>query len=137
MMGQLKGRISRTQSSESIPAPVTSVEDGDEKDIRKWIFETLGEKDPSGELALVLKDGQILCRLMNTLRPATPIKINTGKFKFAAIENVNAYLRQAEQAFATPRMFEPAELQDGDCQRELVLLQVLEHLAAIEKKNKA
>jgi hypothetical protein len=52
-----------------------------EKEIRSWIESVLGEKLPSPDTHLCLKNGVILCRLINTLRPGAIRKYTTtGKF---------------------------------------------------------
>ncbi|TPX64892.1 hypothetical protein SpCBS45565_g05541 [Spizellomyces sp. 'palustris'] len=113
MAGQLKsGRLSRSQSQE------TGLElgDVDEKELKDWIFKTIGESSPTTPVDLkeLLKDGQILCRVMNAVRPDS-LKINTGKFAFARLENINNYLKAAEAAgVAKQYNFSATDLQNGD-----------------------
>lgn len=61
-----------------------------EADAKEWIESVLGEKFPSG-LAYedVLKDGQVLCRVMNKLQPNAIPKINESGGQFKMMENIN------------------------------------------------
>ena len=54
-----------------------------EDDVLRWCSEIIGETLPNGHYEDVLKDGVILCKLMNKLQPGAIAKINTsgGNFK--------------------------------------------------------
>ena len=55
----------------------------------EWIGAVLGEKLPTGAIEDVLKDGKILCRLMNKLAPGAVKKINEKPVgQFQLMENV-------------------------------------------------
>lgn len=72
-----------------------------EQDARRWIEEVLGEElvpgaDPNEPLGMdnfqkVLKNGVILCRLMNTLRPEKRIRVNDTKIPFKMMENIGKF----------------------------------------------
>ncbi|KND00643.1 uncharacterized protein SPPG_03769 [Spizellomyces punctatus DAOM BR117] len=134
MAGQLKpGRLSRTQSQE------TGLElgDVDEKELKDWIFKTIGESSPTNpaDLKELLKDGQLLCRLMNAVRPDSSLKINTGKFAFARLENINNYLKAAEATgVAKQYNFSATDLQNGD--NYTVVLQNIADLRKIITQKK-
>lgn len=61
-----------------------------EKEAQEWIESILGKKFPPGEaFEDVLKDGQVLCHLMNKLSPGSVPKINTTGGQFKMMENIN------------------------------------------------
>ena len=62
-----------------------------EKEARAFLEETL--KEPvNGDLYDLLRNGQILCRFINSLKPGSVAKINTGKMPFTCMENIGAYI---------------------------------------------
>ena len=63
-----------------------------EAEIQSWIEAVLGEKFPDGKpYEDVLKDGVVLCRLMNKLQPGIVDKVNETGPNFKMMENVNKY----------------------------------------------
>ena len=63
-----------------------------EAEIQRWIESVLGEKFPAGKtFEDSLKDGIILCNLMNKLSPGIISKINTSGPSFKMMENVNKF----------------------------------------------
>lgn len=61
-----------------------------EREAQEWIESILGKKFPPGEtFEDVLKDGQVLCHLMNKLSPGSVPKINTTGGQFKMMENIN------------------------------------------------
>lgn len=63
-----------------------------DKEAQEWIEAVLGTKFPAGKLYEdVLKDGVVLCKLINKLQPGSVPKINEtgGQFKF--MENINNF----------------------------------------------
>lgn len=63
-----------------------------EKEAQEWIETVLGEKFPAGELYEdVIRDGQVLCRLMNKISPGSVPKINTSGTQFKMMENINMF----------------------------------------------
>lgn len=71
----------------------------------EWIKEVTGEPiNTSGDMDNffeVLKDGVILCKLVNALQPATIKKVNESKMAFKCMENISAFLEHAK-AFGVP-----------------------------------
>lgn len=71
----------------------------------EWIRVITGEPDnTSGDMDNfyeVLKDGTVLCKLANTLKPGIVKKINESKMAFKCMENINAFLEAAKQ-FGVP-----------------------------------
>jgi len=70
-----------------------------EKQCRAWIEEVLGEPLSDQEVGMhnfasCLKDGQVLCRLLNTLNGETLIKkINPQKMAFKQMENIEQFIK--------------------------------------------
>lgn len=71
----------------------------------EWIKEVTGEPiNTSGDMDNffeVLKDGVILCKLVNALQPGTIKKVNESKMAFKCMENISAFLEHAK-AFGVP-----------------------------------
>ena len=65
-----------------------------ESEVQKWIEAVLNEPFPDDGKAYedVLKDGVILCKLMNTLSPGSIPKINISGANFKLMENVSRYV---------------------------------------------
>lgn len=60
-----------------------------EKEAQEWIEGVLGAKFPPGEVFEdVLKDGTVLCQLINKLKPGSVPKINTSGGQFKMMENI-------------------------------------------------
>ncbi|XP_072032441.1 calponin-3-like [Amphiura filiformis] len=63
---------------------------------RDWITQLTGEElqGPPGmdNFHLALKDGVILCKLVNVLQPGSVKKINTNKMVFKQRENISMFL---------------------------------------------
>ena len=60
-----------------------------EAEVQKWIEAVLGEKVFNGvPYEEVLKDGIILCKLINTLAPGSVAKVNTSGSNFKLAENI-------------------------------------------------
>jgi len=86
-----------------------------------WIREVLGEdikvdgsQDNFYEL---LKDGQVLCRLINVLKPGAIKKITVSTMAFKCMENINAFTTHAKtlgvtdsEAFQTVDLWERQNL---------------------------
>ncbi|TRY74026.1 hypothetical protein TCAL_06699 [Tigriopus californicus] len=76
-----------------MPRPVLCKRDaGQEQEIQLWIEAILGEKfPPNMPFEDVLKDGVVLCRVMNKLAPGSVAKINETGPSFKMMENVNKF----------------------------------------------
>ena len=61
-----------------------------QKEVLNWIQEVLEEPLPSGDFAEVLKDGVILCRLMNKIEPGAIKKFKQKGPAFLLMENIQA-----------------------------------------------
>lgn len=85
---QLRSRSSTTSSPSPLSSTIrplsthikdSSVTEVDAVQIKKWIVEKIGVME-DGDLDVVLRDGKVLCGLMNVLHPTGEIKIRAGKF---------------------------------------------------------
>ncbi|KAJ3293698.1 Muscle-specific protein 20 [Borealophlyctis nickersoniae] len=63
-----------------------------EAEAREWIESVTGERFPSDSFQESLKDGVLLCKLINKVSPSTAVKYNTSKMPFKQMENINAFL---------------------------------------------
>ena len=64
-------------------------------EVRTWIEETLGERLPAGDLLDALKDGTVLCKLVNMVVP-TPIRFKKSPMPFIQMENIAHFLKACE-----------------------------------------
>ena len=62
-----------------------------EEDVRRWISAVVG-RSIGGNLQQSLRDGVILCHLINAIRPGSVGKINAGRMPFLLMENINNFL---------------------------------------------
>jgi len=72
-----------------------------EREAKEWIESILGEKIDGFEDAL--KDGQVLCRVMNKLKPGSIAKINSTGGQFKMMENINNF-QKAIQEYGVPKI---------------------------------
>jgi Calponin homology (CH) domain len=69
-----------------------------EKEAQEWIETILGAKFPPGEsYEDALKDGIILCKLMNKLKPGSVAKVNTSGASFKMMENINLFQKACRE----------------------------------------
>lgn len=64
---------------------------------RSWIEDILGERLPPGDLLDALKDGTVLCRLVNLAVPNPGVKFKKSAMPFIQMENISHFLRACEQ----------------------------------------
>jgi len=72
-----------------------------EGQVVEWIVSMLNcERPASGKDAVHawLKDGQVLCNLINIIQPGSIRKINTNKMAFKQMENIGNFLAACEKA---------------------------------------
>lgn len=61
-----------------------------DKEAQEWIETILGKKFPAGvSYEDHLRDGVVLCELMNKIKPGSINKINTSGSDFKLMENIN------------------------------------------------
>lgn len=69
---------------------------------QEWIEALLGEKFPaSAAYEDILKDGQVLCRLINKIKPGSVAKVNESGGQFKMMENINNF-QKALKAYGVP-----------------------------------
>ena len=59
-----------------------------EQEVLEWIEAVIGEKLPAGNYEDILKDGVVLCQLINKLAPGSVKKIQTKGTNFQLMENI-------------------------------------------------
>ncbi|KAJ4371111.1 calponin [Neocucurbitaria cava] len=65
-------------------------------EVRSWIEDVLGERLPAGDLLDALKDGTVLCRLVNLAVPNPGVKFKKSPMPFIQMENISHFLRACE-----------------------------------------
>ena len=60
-----------------------------EAEAKEWMESVLEKKLPTAPFEDTLKDGTILCELMNKIKPGCITKINTSGGQFKMFENIN------------------------------------------------
>lgn len=92
---------------------------GLESDVCRWIGQIIGRPKSANESAASwMKSGDILCQLMNTLRPGTIKKYNVNTTsKFKQMENITLFLRACREVgmlekdlFSTIDLFEAKDM---------------------------
>jgi len=68
-----------------------------EQDVTKWIEAVTWETKGSQPVMDWLKDGQVLCRMANLIKPGICPRINTQAMPFKQMENVTAFIQAARQ----------------------------------------
>ncbi|KAF9925659.1 hypothetical protein FBU30_004610 [Linnemannia zychae] len=87
----------QTQLNAEIAAKLASKYDvGRELEARQWIETVVGEPFPYEGFQQSLKDGVILCKLMNVLIPGF-VKIKPSKMPFVQMENIAKFLEGCER----------------------------------------
>lgn len=88
-----------------------------ELEAREWIEAVLREPLGSGTLHEVLKDGVVLCLLINTIKPAVCAKPSASRMPFKQMENIANYLQACTQLsvpshdlFQTVALFENKDM---------------------------
>jgi len=103
-----------------------------EDEVRKWIEHKTGEKLPGHgpkDFQASLKDGVVLCKLMNKLSPDSVPKINMGGLAFKQMENIQHFLEAAAQyGVRTDDIFSTVALYEGGN-----MTQVLQCLASLKR----
>lgn len=106
-----------------------------EQKCKDWIATVIGEPFPEeGTFQENLKDGKILCRLMQTLAPQTPIKTNDSKMAFKQMENISHFLEGARKDLGVGAhdLFQTTDLYDNSN-----MTQVLNGITAVARHARA
>jgi len=84
-----------------------------EDEILEWIEAVLDTKMPKKPFEDVLKDGVVLCKLMNQISPGSVKKIQEKGSNFQLMENIDRFQKAlrnygvpSEELFQTPDLFE-------------------------------
>ncbi|XP_023026764.2 myophilin [Leptinotarsa decemlineata] len=82
-----------------------------ESEVLNWIFSCLGEPVPKGEFEDILRDGVVLCNLINKLAPGSVKKIQSKGTNFQLMENIQRF-QAAVKAYGLPQeeIFQTADL---------------------------
>ncbi|XP_058063860.1 muscle-specific protein 20 [Anopheles bellator] len=82
-----------------------------EEEVLKWIGDVLGQPLPPGVYEDVLKDGVVLCKLINKLAPNSVKKIQETGTNFQLMENVQRF-QTAIKEYGVPQeeIFQTADL---------------------------
>ena len=85
----------------------------EENEVKQWILTVLQEKNESADLYSLLKDGTVLCRLINKITGIKSIYPRISKANFVQMENINYFIENARKLnvpdsenFSTPDLFE-------------------------------
>lgn len=89
-----------------------------ERECREWITAVTSEKFDSAlgsdNFQAALKDGQILCKLVNVIKPGSVRKINTSAMAFKQQENVGLFLKACEDLGVNSiSLFQTVDLYEG------------------------
>ncbi|XP_016942999.3 muscle-specific protein 20 [Drosophila suzukii] len=69
-----------------------------DKEAQEWIEAIISEKFPAGQsYEDVLKDGQVLCKLINVLSPNAVPKVNSSGGQFKFMENINNFQKALKE----------------------------------------
>ncbi|KAJ3336101.1 hypothetical protein HDU91_001890, partial [Kappamyces sp. JEL0680] len=63
-----------------------------EQEARQWIESVVGHALPEGTFQEQLKDGIVLCEVVNAIMPGKTLKPSASKLGFKQMENIHAFL---------------------------------------------
>ncbi|CAN0316678.1 unnamed protein product [Ectocarpus sp. 8 AP-2014] len=84
-----------------------------EDQARAWIEAVTGERvvGPFGD---ALRDGVVICKLVNTIKPGAVRKINESRMPFKQMENISNFLKSCRaMGVAEHSLFETVDLYEG------------------------
>ncbi|KAJ3097106.1 Muscle-specific protein 20 [Phlyctochytrium bullatum] len=85
-----------------------------EQEAREYIETVTGEKFSSDDFQASLKDGVLLCKLMNIILPSDPIKISTSRIAFKQMENIAFFLQRLPKiGVPAYEQFQTVDLYEG------------------------
>ena len=64
---------------------------------QSWIEAVTGKPFPEGDFAAALRDGTLLCELVNAIKPGTVKKINSSRLAFKQMENISHFIHFAKE----------------------------------------
>jgi len=84
-----------------------------EREVTEWIEAVTDQKKEDKDFAEWLKDGHVLCALVNTIKPGIVKKVNTSSLPFKQMENITYFMNAARELgvpesamFGTPDLYE-------------------------------
>eukprot|EP01114_Cavostelium_apophysatum_P009684 TRINITY_DN2291_c0_g2_i1.p1 TRINITY_DN2291_c0_g2~~TRINITY_DN2291_c0_g2_i1.p1 ORF type:complete len:663 (-),score=131.60 TRINITY_DN2291_c0_g2_i1:27-2015(-) len=85
------------------------------QEAKQWIEAVCGEKFSNPDWQISLRDGRLLCKLINQIKPGSVKKINAQKTDFAEMENITFYLQAAKSlGLKDTQLFTSKELHEKD-----------------------
>eukprot|EP00027_Filamoeba_sp_ATCC50430_P004432 CAMPEP_0168551500 /NCGR_PEP_ID=MMETSP0413-20121227/6206_1 /TAXON_ID=136452 /ORGANISM="Filamoeba nolandi, Strain NC-AS-23-1" /LENGTH=129 /DNA_ID=CAMNT_0008582031 /DNA_START=83 /DNA_END=472 /DNA_ORIENTATION=- len=91
-----------------------------EAQARAWVESMTGEK-LSGSFHEALKNGVVLCKLINKISPGKISKIGTGNMPFVQMENIGKYLDACRgMGLATHDLFQTVDLYEAKNMNQVV-----------------
>lgn len=86
-----------------------------EAEAQQWIEKIIGERFPAGvRYEDALRDGVILCRLMNKLQPGLVTKINTSGGDYKFMDNLNQFQKACvKYGVADVDLFQAVDLMEA------------------------
>ncbi|EGD73794.1 hypothetical protein PTSG_05487 [Salpingoeca rosetta] len=92
-----------------------------EKEVRAWIEKKTGEK-VEGDFQAALRDGVILCKLANAIKPGAVAKINQSSMAFKQMENISNFIEFARGAgISSSDLFQTVALYEGENMTQVLL----------------
>lgn len=106
-----------------------------EEEVHAWICTVTGEEATTQALKDWLKDGTILCRVINTLAPGSA-KCKASKMPFVQMENIAAFLQAVREQVCIPEreMFSTVDLYEGKSMRQVIITLASLSRHAFERK---
>lgn len=82
-----------------------------EQEVLNWVFEVIGEPVPKGDYEDILKNGVVLCHLINKIAPGSVKKIQERGTNFQLMENIQRF-QAAVKKYGVPQeeIFQTADL---------------------------
>ncbi|OWA52308.1 putative Muscle-specific protein 20 [Hypsibius exemplaris] len=86
----------------------------DEQHAIEWIFTILGEPVPQGRFEDILKDGSVLCRFMNKIRPDLLPKFSASEQSAKQRENISLFSKACTNiGIPDTDLFQTIDLYEG------------------------
>ncbi|CAD6198904.1 unnamed protein product [Caenorhabditis auriculariae] len=86
-------------------------------EILHWVKSVTNENfNPSGDVenfVELFRDGTLLCKLANALKPGAVKKVNASKMAFKQMENISFFLHFAENYVSKTELFQTVDLYEG------------------------
>ncbi|KAI8870860.1 hypothetical protein GQ42DRAFT_112892, partial [Ramicandelaber brevisporus] len=81
----------------------------------RFLETVLEESLPDGDLQSVLKDGSVLCKALNTVRPGAVSSVGNKPGMFVMMENITRFLDGCRRVLGLPNtdLFETQDLYNG------------------------